>query len=106
MTKTVTCPVCNGYGFTVTTSESSIQSHVCDNCNGSGELEVPMTNGDRIRSMADEELAWELLTWRMEAVAKYHGVSSNFPNTQKTICEWLKQPVEESLMTERSEADA
>lgn len=95
MTKEVTCPVCNGYGFTVITSESSILSHVCDNCNGSGELEVPMTNGDRIRSMADEELAWELLAWRMEAVAKYHGVSSDFPNTQKTICEWLKKPVEE-----------
>ena len=54
----------------------------------------PKTNADRIRAMSDEELAWELMTWRLETEAKHHGVESNYPNTQKSILEWLKQPAE------------
>ena len=52
------------------------------------------TNADRIRAMSDEELAWELMTWRIEAAAKYHGVSSDYPKTKGMILEWLKQPAE------------
>ena len=55
----------------------------------------PMTNADRIRSMTDEELAWELMLWRCEAVARRHGISSVYPDTQKTILEWLQQPAGE-----------
>ena len=50
------------------------------------------TNADRIRAMSDEELAWELMLWRCEAVARHHGISSVYPDTQKTILEWLQQP--------------
>lgn len=57
--------------------------------------EANVTNADRIRSMSDGELAWELMTWRCEAVAKYHGVSSEYPNTQRTILGWLQQPAED-----------
>ena len=54
---------------------------------------VPViTNADRIRAMSDEELAWELMLWRFEAVARHHGISSVYPDTQKTILEWLQQP--------------
>jgi hypothetical protein len=53
-----------------------------------------ITNADRIRAMSDEELAWELMTWRLETEAKHQGIESNYPNTQKSILEWLKQPVE------------
>ena len=56
--------------------------------------EKPQTNADRIRSMTDEELAWELMLWRCEAVARHHGISSVYPDTQKTILEWLQQPAE------------
>ena len=52
------------------------------------------TNADRIRSMTDEELAWQLMTWRCEAVARYHGVESQYPDTQKAILSWLQQPAE------------
>ena len=55
----------------------------------------PMTNADRIRAMNDEELAWELMLWRCEGVARHHGISSEYPDTQKTILEWLQQPAEE-----------
>ena len=54
----------------------------------------PKTNADCIRAMSDEELAWELMLWRCEAVARHHGISSVYPDTQKTILEWLKQPAE------------
>ena len=54
----------------------------------------PITNSDRIRAMNDEELAWELMTWRLETEAKHQGIESNYPNTQKSILEWLKQPAE------------
>ncbi len=56
--------------------------------------EKPQTNADRIRAMSDEELAWELMTWRIETEAKHHGVESNYPNTKTAILEWLKQPAE------------
>ena len=55
----------------------------------------PMTNADRIRAMSDEELALELMLWRCEAVARHHGISSEYPDTQQTILEWLQQPAEE-----------
>ena len=54
-----------------------------------------MTNAQKIRSMPDEELAWELMLWRCEAVARHHGISSEYPDTQKTILKWLQQPAEE-----------
>lgn len=62
---------------------------VCDSA-------VPMTNADRIRAMSDEDLSLELMTWRFETAAKYHGVESVYPNTQKTILDWMQQPAEES----------
>ena len=52
----------------------------------------PMTNAQKIRAMSDEELAWELMLWRCEAVARHHGISSVYPDTQKTILDWLQQP--------------
>lgn len=52
------------------------------------------TNADHIRSMSDEELAWELMTWRIETAAKIKGFESHYPNTKSTILEWLKQPTE------------
>ena len=55
----------------------------------------PLTNAQKIRAMTDEELAWELILWRCEAVARHHGISSEYPDTQKTILEWLQQPAEE-----------
>lgn len=53
-----------------------------------------ITNGERIRNMDNEELAWELMTWRIETIAKHHGTQSNYPDTQVTILEWLNQIAE------------
>ena len=54
----------------------------------------PMTNADRIRAMSDENLAWELMLWRCEAIAKYHGIESQYPDTHSKILDWLQQPAE------------
>ena len=61
----------------------------------------PKTNADRIRAMSDEELAWELMLWRCEAVARHHGISSEYPDTQQTILKWLQMQAEE----DKHEAD-
>lgn len=58
---------------------------------------IVMTNADRIRAMNNYELAWELMTWRIEATAKYNGVSSDYPETQATILKWLEQTCEVSV---------
>ena len=56
---------------------------------------VPViTNADRIRAMSDENLAWELMLWRCEATAKYHGIETQYPDTHSKILEWLQQPAE------------
>ena len=74
------------------------QNNSCTMCWKTSKKKCPhfiqKTNADRIRAMSDEELAWELMTWRLETEAKHHGVESNYPNTQATILEWLKQPAE------------
>ena len=54
----------------------------------------PPTNADRIRAMSDEELAWELMLWRCEAIAKYHGIETQYPDTHSKILDWLQQPAE------------
>ena len=57
--------------------------------------EQKLSNADRIRAMNDEELAWELMTWRIETCARLNGAESPYPHTQKSILDWLKQPVKE-----------
>lgn len=52
------------------------------------------TNADRIRAMSDENLAWELMLWRCEAIAKYHGIESQYPDTHSKILDWLQKPTE------------
>ena len=95
MTKEVICPVCEGHGFSVVLSEYSISSHACDNCNGSGLIEVPMTNADRIRAMSDEELAEILGEYMHCAGCPLRGDCNpeELP-CENVLLEWLKQPVE------------
>lgn len=48
-----------------------------------------ITNSERIRNMTDEELAWELMEFRFDAICKANGGEACLPDTQKAICEWL-----------------
>ena len=94
-----TCPYCGGRGY-ITHIEAlpdcgRAWTKRCIACEGTGLILYTETNSDRIRAMSDEELAWELMVWRCEAVSKHHGVESKYPDTQQTILKWLQQPAEE-----------
>lgn len=62
---------------------------------------MEMTNGERIRSMTDEELATLLLFFVPTNFdrAMYTGISGKYTRTSKETfdnnLEWLKQPVED-----------
>ena len=62
---------------------------------------MEMTNGERIRSMTDEELATLLLFFVPTNFdrAMYTGISGKYTRTSEETVEnnldWLKQPVEE-----------
>ena len=77
----------------VTKRMIELEQETVTNRNG---LNEQMTNAQKIRSMTDEDIAWELMLWRCEAVARHHGISSEYPDTQKTILEWLQQPADEA----------
>lgn len=57
----------------------------------------PMTNGDKIRSMTDEELA-ELISEHVPLCAGPKKIQEQYSSTRMTTAEvwlnWLKQPVE------------
>lgn len=72
MKKKISCPACKGHGFISKFNDCSIWSEKCLECNGIGEIEVPMTNGDKFRSMSDEELA----SWFSKLV--YHDCATTF----------------------------
>jgi hypothetical protein len=93
-TKLEICNKCWGTGHVHGGDDNSTWTKTCEYCKGIGFIRVHMTNADRIRAMTDEELAWELMTWRIETEAKHQGVESSYPNTQATILEWLQQPAE------------
>lgn len=50
-----------------------------------------ITNGERIRNMTNEELAWVLMEFRVDACCKASGGEAGLPDTQKAICEWLDE---------------
>lgn len=54
---TAVCPACNGRGHINGGTEHSSWSRTCERCHGTGYTMVPITEGDRIRAMSDEELA-------------------------------------------------
>lgn len=53
MKKKINCPTCGGSGFVAKFSSYSVWSERCEQCNGTGEIEVPFTIGDKIRSMSE-----------------------------------------------------
>lgn len=89
MSKRIPCKRCSGKGYIYVTysdeNTGTVTSYICPDCNGSGNIVVPMTNADRIRAMSDEELA----AWMAEcnAYREYANASQWLP--------WLQQPAEE-----------
>lgn len=66
MKKKIICPECEGCGYITHvetweyedgTGGGQAWSEPCANCNGTGEVEVPMTNYEYIRAMDIEDMA-------------------------------------------------
>ena len=72
MKKKIFCPNCNGHGFIAKCNENQAWSERCTECNGIGEIEVPMTHWDVFRSMSDEAFAG----WLSKLV--YHNCATTF----------------------------
>ena len=68
MFRSVCCPECNGRGFNTIYSENSIGTKICEKCQGSAMISVPMTNGEIIRILSNEELHKVLYTLRDSAI--------------------------------------
>ena len=58
---------------------------------------IPLTNGDRIRAMSDEELADRLIFYRedLEEFLTNNGRYYEYEDALKKEIEWLQQPAEE-----------
>lgn len=70
MKKKIICPECDGRGYishVETWSDGNgvgggrAWSELCVNCNGTGEVEVPMTNYEYIKTMDIEDIAYYLM---------------------------------------------
>ena len=94
MTKQIACPVCSGHGFISVIGENTISSYTCDHCNGAGEIEIPMTNADRIRAMSDEELASLFVKAPLCRANETKVDCRQTKSCLECLTDWLKQPAE------------
>lgn len=72
---------------------------VCDECvhdKSRKDRYEPMTNGDRIRNMTDEELAKFLSTGTF-ICEKLKDICENMPGCEECRWAWLKAPVESEV---------
>ena len=52
--------------------------------------EIEQTNEERIRGLDTDELAWELMNFRVDAVAGADGSKKVLPDSKEEIVKWLK----------------
>ena len=100
MKKEIVCPVCDGRGYVswIQSTETSCSSgsKTCPHCNGTGWVEVDMTNADHIRSMTDEELAYLMAMPHCDrrTTDECRGFHGECPSC---VLDWLKQPYKEEV---------
>lgn len=101
MKKKVVCPSCNGYGFIARCDSNKALSERCAECNGIGEIEVPLTNGDLFRRRSDEDNA----QWLSKLV--FHNCAITFecqechPDDEgcaEEILKWLKKEAKDGCI--------
>ena len=104
MNKKISCPKCDGFGYIAKCETwdygnglggGHAWSEECQNCHGTGIVQIPMTNADRIRAMTDEEMAHffcktlKVECWRCPAKDLCYTDHNGFS-------EWIKQPAEDA----------
>lgn len=94
MMKEVPCPKCQGHGFISHFDEYSVWAETCSDCGGSGVIMQPMTNGDRIRAMSDEELAEHI--WKKCGCpnGKNNITCGYVGDCRDCWIDWIRQPAE------------
>lgn len=105
MKKRVFCPKCGGHGFITYFEEykdsCNAWSERCSECNGNGEIEVFVTNGDKLRSMSDEQIAnWfsKLVCHNCATTFECNGCYSDDEDCAKEILKWLKKEVKDGCL--------
>lgn len=94
MKKKIFCPNCNGHGFIAKCNENQAWSEKCTECNGIGEIEVPMTHFDVFRSMSDEAFAdWlsKLVYHNCATTFKCHDCHAEDEECAKEILKYLRE---------------
>lgn len=105
MNKEIFCPKCGGCGFRSRFQENkdycTVWNELCSECNGSGKIYVPVTNGDKFRSMSDEQIA----NWFSKLVC--HSCATTFEcgechsedeDCAKEILKWLNKEAEDGCL--------
>lgn len=84
MKKKIVCADCRGLGWS-TEYATDVLGHKlkaidikCDNCNGTGKIEVPMTNFDYIKSLTIDEMAKHFAMHK----------EPHFPSSPCYVCEY------------------
>ena len=105
MKKKVVCPECDGNGYigkyTVNEYGCSAWSERCDECDGTGEIEVPLTNGDLFRSRSDEMNALFLSKIVCHNCMSTFECEKCYPDDEgcaKEILKWLNKEAKDGCL--------
>ena len=101
MKKKIFCPNCNGHGFIAKCDENKAWSERCTECNGIGEIEVPMTHWDVFLSMSDEAVAgWlsKLVCHDCTTTFHCHECHPDDESCAEEILKWLKKEAKDGCL--------
>ena len=102
MKKKIRCPECEGRGCTTHYATDAAGNKLaaidikCANCNGTGIIEVPMTNFDRIKNMNEMELVKFISDIANDTIRDYrNGFFSKWATSYFETLAWLRDEVKE-----------
>lgn len=97
LTKWITCPECDGRGYIPRSTDNSAWSDQCVKCNGTGLIQVPVTNGDILRELSNEKLDLVFTHLEMFGIIGYHKPPSlTDPPPQSDFLKWLNKNTDET----------
>lgn len=101
MKKKIMCPNCNGHGFIAKCNDNQAWSEKCTECNGIGEIEVPLTNGDLFRCGSDERNArWlsKLVCHDCMATFQCQECHSEDEDCAEEILKWMQKEAKDGCL--------
>lgn len=115
--KAILCPDCNGHGHINGGDDHSSWSRTCDRCHGTGYTMVPMTSGDKIRSVfaTDEGIAETIMSLDLSTLENGRELAFRYCDGKNNcidgdgnitctdemrracILRWLRKPADDTL---------